>query len=90
MNLLGEGDSNRGTTFIILAIVFGSLSTITTLIRIRVRSIKHQLGWDDFAIGLASVLIVVELVFNGLEGVVPDFPDRMHYKDWNLPFRSSH
>ncbi|KAL8961061.1 MAG: hypothetical protein Q9193_002332, partial [Seirophora villosa] len=61
------GDSNRGTTFIIIAIVFGTISTFMTAIRITVRSIAHQFGWDDFAIGLASLLIVIELVFNGLE-----------------------
>lgn len=61
------GDVNRGTTFIALAVVFGFLSTATTAIRIGIRALSHQLGWDDLAIVLASSLVAIELVFNGLQ-----------------------
>ncbi|KAL8759409.1 MAG: hypothetical protein Q9199_000778 [Rusavskia elegans] len=62
-----DGDVNRGTQFLIIAVVFGALSTITTAIRITVRIIKRQFGYDDFAISLATGLMLIELVFNGLE-----------------------
>lgn len=61
------GDVNRGTTFIVMAAVFASLSLATTTIRITVRSIKHQLGWDDYTIAVATFLLLLELVFNGLQ-----------------------
>lgn len=62
-----SGDINRGTTFIIIAALFTALSTITTSVRIAVRSVKRQMGWDDLAISLANLLALLELVFNGLE-----------------------
>ncbi|KAL8897228.1 MAG: hypothetical protein Q9192_002682 [Flavoplaca navasiana] len=61
------GDVNRGTQFLIIAVVFGTLSMITTVIRITVRIIKRQFGYDDCAISLATGLVLIELVFNGLE-----------------------
>lgn len=61
------GDVNRGTTFIVLAVVFGFLSTATTAVRISIRALSRQLGWDDLAIVLASSLVMIELVFNGLQ-----------------------
>ncbi|KAL8640854.1 MAG: hypothetical protein Q9228_002274 [Teloschistes exilis] len=61
------GDINRGTRFIVIAAVFGSVSTLTTAIRVTVRIIKRQFGYDDFAISLATGLVLIELVFNGLE-----------------------
>ncbi|KAL8945211.1 MAG: hypothetical protein Q9211_000261 [Gyalolechia sp. 1 TL-2023] len=62
-----DGHVNRGTTLIIITSLLTALSTITTSIRIAVRSIKHQMGWDDLAISLATLLALVEIVFNGLE-----------------------
>ncbi|KAL8833983.1 MAG: hypothetical protein Q9170_003985 [Blastenia crenularia] len=62
-----KGDVNRGTSFIIIAALFAALSLITTSVRVAVRSVKRQMGWDDFAISLATILVLVELVFNGLE-----------------------
>ena len=62
-----EGDVNRGSQFLVIAVVFGALSTITTAIRVIVRTIKRQFGYDDFAISLATGLILIELVFCGLE-----------------------
>ena len=61
------GDVNRGTQFLIIAVIFGTLSIITTAIRITVRIIKRQIGYDDGAISLATGLVMIELVFNGLE-----------------------
>ncbi|KAI4189679.1 MAG: hypothetical protein L6R41_001288 [Letrouitia leprolyta] len=51
----------------IIAALFLALSVITTSVRVAVRSVKHQLGWDDYAISLATILALVEIVFNGLE-----------------------
>lgn len=62
-----NGDVNRGKPFIVLAIVFGFISIITTAVRLGVRTVKHQLGWDDLFIGLASGLLIIQLVFNGLQ-----------------------
>ncbi|KAL8671559.1 MAG: hypothetical protein Q9168_003944 [Polycauliona sp. 1 TL-2023] len=61
------GDFNRGTQFITVAVVFGGLSTLTTAIRITVRIIKRQFGYDDFAITLATGLLLIQILFNGLE-----------------------
>ena len=61
------GDVDRGNVFIVLAVVFGSISTATTAIRLSMRTVKHQLGWDDFFIGLASSLLVIQVVFNFLQ-----------------------
>ncbi|KAL8965502.1 MAG: hypothetical protein Q9183_003820, partial [Haloplaca sp. 2 TL-2023] len=62
-----DGDINRGTQFMVIAFVFGFLSTVTTAIRITVRTLKRQFGYDDFAISLATALILIQLVFYGLE-----------------------
>lgn len=62
-----KGDVNHGTSFMIIAALFLALSVITTSVRVAVRSVKHQLGWDDYAISLATILALVEIVFNGLE-----------------------
>ena len=62
-----DGDVNRGTTFIVLAAVFAFLSTATTATRLTVRTLNRQLGWDDFCIGVASTLVLIQLVFNGLQ-----------------------
>ena len=57
---------NRGTACIVLIAVFGFLSIATTAIRIGVRALNHQLGWDDLCIGLASCFYMIQIVFNGL------------------------
>lgn len=62
-----NGDVNRGHVFIVLAAVFGFISTVTTAIRLSMRMVNRQLGWDDFFIGLASVLVLIQCAFNGLE-----------------------
>ncbi len=62
-----DGDVDRGTTLIVLAAVLTFFSTITTIMRIFIRAIKHQLGWDDFSITLAILLLLVQLTFTGLE-----------------------
>ena len=59
-------DVDRGTTLIVLAAVFTFFSTITTIIRIFIRAVKHQLGWDDFSIALAVILLLIQLTFTGL------------------------
>ena len=61
------GDVDRGTTLIVLAAVLTFFSTTTCIIRIFIRAIKHQLGWDDFTITLATLLLLIQLVFTGLE-----------------------
>ena len=61
------GDTNRGTTLIVIATVLIFFSITTTGLRLFMRAAQHQLGWDDFTIGLATLLTVIELVFNGLE-----------------------
>lgn len=61
------GDVDRGTAFIVLAVVLFSISLTTTIIRVYMRVLQHQLGWDDFTIALATLLELIELVFNGLE-----------------------
>ena len=61
------GDVDRETTLIVLTTVFTFFSTITTIIRIFIEAVKHQLGWDDFSIALAVVLLLVQLAFTGLE-----------------------
>ncbi|KAL8901479.1 MAG: hypothetical protein Q9207_005177 [Kuettlingeria erythrocarpa] len=63
----GGDDTERRATLIIVAIVFTVLAMITTTIRLTVRSLKHQFGWDDLAISLASVLDILKLVFGGLQ-----------------------
>ena len=59
-------DVDRGTTLIVLTAVFTFFSTITTIIRIFIRAVKNQLGWDDFSIALAAILILIQLTFTGL------------------------
>lgn len=59
-----DNDVNRGTPIIVLALVFTTLSTLTTVIRLTVRGINRQLGWDDLAIALASTLAIVQAPFN--------------------------
>ena len=51
----------------VLAVVLGFISTATTAMRLGMRGIKRQLGLDDFFIGLASGLLIGQLVFNGLQ-----------------------
>ena len=62
-----DGDVDRGTTLIVLTAVLTCFSTMTTIIRIFVRVIKHQLGWDDFSITSAVILLLIQLIFTGLE-----------------------
>ena len=38
-----------------LEIILITLATATTFVRVGVRVINHQLGWDDAAIGIAIV-----------------------------------
>ena len=38
-----------------LEIVLITLATTSTFVRVGVRAINHQLGWDDAAIGIAIV-----------------------------------
>ena len=61
------GDVNKGTTFIILVAVLGPISTITTALRVGVRIANRQQSWDDFTIALATILVLIEFVFNGLQ-----------------------
>lgn len=61
------GDVNRGTTFIVLTVVFSFLTTITTVLRISIRLINRQLGWDDFTIAISAILVLIQLVFVGLQ-----------------------
>ena len=60
------GDVNRGASLVILCSVFGFISLTTTLIRVTVRSLSQQLGWDDFAISAATIFLITGEVFNGL------------------------
>ena len=61
------GDVNRGTAFITICAVFGFFSTTTTVIRILVRTLNQQLGGEDLAITFASLLVLIEAVFDGLQ-----------------------
>ena len=61
------GDVDRGTVFIVLVAIFGFVSIATTGMRLTWRTLNRQLGLDDFFIGLASALLVAQMVFNGLE-----------------------
>ena len=60
------GDVNRGATLVVLCGVFGFISTTTTLIRVTVRGLSQQLGWDDFAISAATIFLITGEIFNGL------------------------
>ena len=60
------GDVNRGVTLVVLCGVFGFFSMITTIIRVTVRGLSQQLGWDDFAISAATIFLITGEVFNGL------------------------
>lgn len=62
-----DGDVTRGTPFIILVAVFGSISSITTALRLGVRIANRQQGWDDLTIAIAMILVLVQVVFNGLQ-----------------------
>lgn len=61
-----DGDIDRGTTWIILLAIFGFIAITTTIIRLYVRTLNRQLGWDDFFIGLAAITLLVQITFNGL------------------------
>ena len=52
---------------LILASVLTSISITSTAIRIGVRIARHQLGLDDYFIGLAGILVIVQLVFKVLQ-----------------------
>ena len=60
------GDVNRGATLVVLCSVFGFFSTTTSIIRVTVRSLSKQLGWDDFAISAATIFLIAGEIFNGL------------------------
>ena len=60
------GDVNRGTTLVVLCGIFGFISTTMTIIRIIVRRLSRQLGWDDLAISAATIFLITGEVFNGL------------------------
>lgn len=61
------GDVNKGTTFIILVAVLAPISIITTALRVGVRIANRQQGWDDFTIAFATILVLIQFVFNGLQ-----------------------
>ena len=62
-----DGDVTKGRTFIILVAVLGSISVITTTLRVGVRIANRQQGWDDFTIALATILVLVHVVISGLQ-----------------------
>lgn len=57
-------DVDRGFPIIVLASVFTTLSSLTTVIRLTVRGINRQLGWDDLAIAAATTTAIVQWPFN--------------------------
>ena len=62
-----DGDVNRGATLVILCGVLGFFSTATTIVRITVRGLSRQLGWDDFTISAAMIFLITGEIFNGIE-----------------------
>lgn len=62
-----DGDQNRGKALVALITIFGFLSTTTFTLRIGIRSLKRQLGWDDFTISIAWIFLLIGMSFNGLE-----------------------
>ena len=62
-----DGNVNRGSSLVVICAVMGSLSTATMVMRIGIRSVNRQLGWDDLTIGLAWSFLIIGMSFNGLE-----------------------
>ena len=62
-----DGDVSKGTIHIIIVVVLGLFSAITTVLRVGVRLANRQQGWDDFTIALATVLLLVQIIFCGLQ-----------------------
>lgn len=52
---------------IILVIVFGFFSFATTALRIGIRVLNGQQGWDDLTIAISTILLLIQMVFNGLQ-----------------------
>ena len=62
-----DGDVTRGTTFIVLVVVLSFFSMVTTALRVGVRLANRQQGWDDFTIALALILLMIQVIFSGLQ-----------------------
>lgn len=67
LNVPQAGDVDRGSTLIILLSIFSTLSTVTTILRLFARYLKHQFGWDDLAIFIAWILLTIQISFDVLE-----------------------
>ena len=61
------GDVDRGGTLIVLCTLGGSLSTATFFMRIGIRALNRQFGWDDWTITAAWIFLLVGMSMNGLE-----------------------
>ena len=61
-----DGNVSRGPALLIVSIVFGVLATASTVMRLGARTFTHNLGWDDLAITIATILLDLQTVFTGL------------------------
>ena len=52
---MAENDDHRGHDLVVLTSVFASLSIGSTALRLTVRKLNRQLGWDDLTIFLAVI-----------------------------------
>ena len=62
-----DGDVSRGPAFITITIVFGLISTASTVLRLSARTLRRDFGWDDLTLAIAVVLLDVQMIFDGLE-----------------------
>ena len=48
-------DESRGTGLLCIEVVMTPLALLLTVIRVGVRQVNHQFGWDDASISIAMV-----------------------------------
>lgn len=63
MEVMMDDNDHRGSNIVILVSTFTTLSTLTTILRLFVRSINHHAGWDDLTIGLAVGFSIISWPF---------------------------
>ena len=63
-----DGDvSSRAQALLAVVVVSSTIATASTVLRLAVRSVSRKLGWDDATMALATLLLVIQTVFGGLE-----------------------
>ena len=59
--------SNSGVPLIIVTVIFATLSTVTTSMRLLAKILHRQLQTEDYTLFVAWLLMMVQVIFVGLE-----------------------